>query len=163
MSARDIIALCQRNVGRYNNDCAGFVRAVAQACGVLMTGSANTIVAMLNTGRFVAGGAAAKEAAAAGQLVIAGLAAPGHGHVAIVVSGPLNPGGKYPYAFWGQYHGLNVLGETVNVGFSRGHGPLNWAFKDTDRDKVKYAAFQPLELLLPKARASEGLMIYTFT
>lgn len=162
MSARDIIALCQRHIAQYPNDCAGFVRAVAEACGVILLGNANSIVSFLNTGISLQTGVAARQAASAGQLVIAGLSAPGHGHVVVVVDGPLNRG-KYPYAFWGQYHGLSVSGKTMNVGFTRGHGTLNYAFSPADRDKVKYSTFKPLETLLPRARSNEGYLLYTFT
>ena len=41
MSARDIIALCQRNIHRFPDDCAAFARSVANQCGVILTGNAN--------------------------------------------------------------------------------------------------------------------------
>lgn len=41
MSARDIIALCQRNIHRFPDDCAAFARFVANQCGVILTGNAN--------------------------------------------------------------------------------------------------------------------------
>ena len=118
--------------------------------------------ARMITDNRLADGVAAKMRAAAGDLVIAGLQAPGYGHVAIVVDGPLNRG-RYPYAFWGQYHGMKIGNDTMNVGFTRGHGTLNWAFKSNELHRVQYAAFKPLETLVPPAKGSEGFLIHTFT
>jgi hypothetical protein len=162
MSARDVIAVCQRHIALHPNDCAAFVRAVANECGVLLSGNANFIVETLpGVGRLL-DGPAARLAAAAGDLVVAGLKAPGHGHVVVVVDGPLNRG-RYPYAFWGQYHGLRVGTQEMNVGFTRGHGTLNWAFKSGDLDQIKYARFKPLQTIMPRAKTNEGLLIHTFT
>ena len=46
MSARDMIAVCQRNIRKVSNssDCSAFVNAVAQECGVLIVGDANAII-----------------------------------------------------------------------------------------------------------------------
>ena len=78
MSARDIIAACQRHLPAHANDCAGFVRAVAQECGVLLVGDANSLVGLIRmSGRRLADGRAAAEAAANGELVVTGAAAPG--------------------------------------------------------------------------------------
>jgi hypothetical protein len=163
MSARDIIALCQRNIRRFPDDCAAFVRSVANQCGVILTGNANDICAQIRSAPQRAwSGSDAAARAAEGYLVIAGLAAPGHGHVVIVVEGPVAEG-CYPYAFWGQYQGLTVLGKTVNVGFTRGHGKLTYAFQRADCAKVSFAIYKPLELLLPRAGPSEGLLIHTFS
>ena len=162
MSARDIIAVCQAQITRYPNDCAGFVRAVAQACGVPLTGSANLIVNSLGAGRRISDGLHAKQAAANGDLVIAGVSATGHGHVVIVVEGPLNRG-KYPYCFWGQYHGLKYGKTEYNIGFTRGHGTLNYAFGESTRDSVMYAAFSPIKTLLPSASPGTGYLLHTFT
>ena len=162
MSARDIIAICQRHIALHPNDCAAFVRAVANDCGVLLSGNANFISNTLPAGVRVQDGLSAARAAASGELVIAGLDAPGHGHVAVVVDGPLNRG-KYPYAFWGQYHGVRIGGQELNVGFTRGHGTLNWAFKPGDLNRVRYASFRPLETIMPRAKTNEGFLVHTFT
>lgn len=163
MSARDIIAACQRNLLPHANNCSGFVRAVANDCGVLLLGDANFIVDQLkSSSRVLVDGVQASRAAAAGDLVIGGVKSTGHGHVVVVVDGPLNRG-KYPYCFWGQYRGLTVLGQTHNVGFSRGHGTLNWAFGSDSRDKIVYAAYPTSGLLLRRAKGNEGLLIHTFT
>jgi hypothetical protein len=51
MSSRDIIAVCQRNIALFSNDCSGFVRAVANACGVFIVGDANAIAESLDFGK----------------------------------------------------------------------------------------------------------------
>ncbi len=165
MNSRDIIAACQRQLPAHANDCSGFVRAVAPECGVLMFGNANDIVDLLRAaGRVLADGVEAAQAAAAGDLVIGGVKAPAphHGHVVVVVGGPLNRR-KYPYCFWGQYHAITLLGETVNVGFTRGHGTLNWAFGPASRDSVVYAAYTVSPLLSRRATGSEGFLVHAFT
>lgn len=162
MSARDIIAACQRHLPAHANDCSGFVRAVAKDCGVLLIGDANFLVDQLSGARVLADGAAAARAAAAGDLVVSGVKASGHGHVVVIVSGPLNRG-RYPYSFWGQYHAITVGGETMNVGFTRGHGTLNWAFGQKTLDALVYAAYAVSPLMLPPAGQNEGYLVHTFT
>jgi hypothetical protein len=159
MSSRDIIALCQSNFSFFPNNCSGFVSVVAEKCGVLLAGDANSICNSIKSAadRLLNGIDAARRAAA-GDLVIGGYPAAGHGHVVVVVDGPLTHG-KYPYAFWGQYRGLTAFGKTINVGFTRGHGGINYAFGKDVRDKLIYAAFKPIEILLPKASENEGRII----
>jgi hypothetical protein len=163
MSSRDIIAVCQRHIYRHPNDCAAFVKAVADTCGVLLAGDANAIAGMVKSGcgRSLPNGLSAKVAAANGELVIAGVQAPGHGHVVVIVDGPNR--GKYPYAFWGQYHGLTIDGVSQNIGFTRGHGTLNYAFKSPALDAVVFAAFTPVATLLPELAPNEGYLIHTFS
>jgi hypothetical protein len=166
VSRRDIIAVCQRYIRLYPNDCAAFVRAVASDCGVLVSGDANSIVDFIQTGRRLSNGQAARQAAAAGDLVIAGVRGTKHGHVVIVVDGPMNTGkhpGKYPYAFWGQYHGVRIGNTELNAGFTRGNGTLNYAFNDLALNSLVYAAFTPLTTLLPQARPTEGYILPIFT
>jgi hypothetical protein len=164
MSAHDIIAICQRHIAAHADDCAGFVKAVASECGVLVAGGANVIVNTLPASGRLPDGLSAARKAATGDLVIAGADAPGNGHVVVVVDGPLNRG-RYPYAFWGQYHGIRVGTEEreLNVGFTRGHGTLNWAFRTDDLKRVKYATFKPLAKFMPRAKGNEGFLIHTFT
>jgi len=164
MNARDIIAVCQRNIKLYPNDCSRFVRSVGQDCGIFLVGDANAIVSQLHyTGRKLADGPAAAKAARDGELVIGGLISSGHGHVVVVVDGPLNRG-KYPYAFWGKYKGfiLKTSDEVINVGYTRGHGTINYAWIPAQRDKVIYAAYKPVESIIPKAGVNEGYLIHTF-
>ena len=51
-----------------------------------------------------------------------------HGHVVVVVPGPLNRG-RYPTAWWGSLAGRPDKDKTIN-----------WAWSEADRDKVVYAA-----------------------
>lgn len=164
MSARDIIALCQKHIVAFNDDCSGFVKAVASDCGVLLAGDANQIVDLIDVDwDYLSDGADAREAALKGLFVLAGAQAKNHGHVVVVVAGPMSHGHKYPYCFWGSYRSLDVLGEAVNVGFSRGHGCLNYAFGPNSRDKVIYRSTPPNSLVLPRATGPQGLLIHTFT
>jgi hypothetical protein len=72
--------------------------------------------------------------AAATKLVLAGLRGDeqsepsNHGHVVVVVAGPLARG-LYPSAYWGQLDGTGAKFETIN-----------WAWTEHDRDRVTYAA-----------------------
>lgn len=156
----DIIAICQNLIGMYPNNCAGFVRAVASKCGVLLFGNANEIVQFLSSssGRYLPNGIEARKAADRGDLVIGGLSATGHGHVVIIVADPVGPS-QYPYAFWGQYHALEFLGNEYNVGFTRGHGRLNFAFKIDVLDKLIYRSYQPSFLLTTRAQPTRGYIL----
>src|SRR5579864_3271239 len=128
---------CEANFIAHSDDCSGFVRAVAAQLGVTLDGLANKIVDTIRTDpqwTRLTGGVAANQAAADGKLVIGGLkgseqAHPDeHGHVVVVVEGPLNRG-KYPSACWGKLGGVGAKDQTVN-----------WAWNQQDRDKVTYAA-----------------------
>ena len=160
-----VIACCQKRFSEHHNDCSGFVRTVASDCGVLLFGDANEIVEQLQNSPIssawdlIPDGATAAQYASRGYLVIGGAKAKGHGHVVVIVKGPLARG-KYPYAFWGQYRGLNVAGTIYNVGFSRGHGTVNYAFGRDTRDQLEYAAIKPSTLLTPSAASAQGHIIY---
>ncbi|MET1257375.1 hypothetical protein [Aliikangiella maris] len=67
------------------------------------------------------------------MLVIVGLKAQPHGHVAIVVPGPLAHG-KYPTAYWGSLGGVPKKNTTIN-----------WSWNKKDRDNVIYACRNPLK------------------
>ena len=133
----DVKQACEAFWDQYRGDCAGFARAVAEAVGVPLAGDANAIADLLQAAtdgweRLPDGIAAA--AAAKDQLVLGGLrgdrqASPNpHGHVVVVVDGPLNRG-LYPTAWWGSLGGQPAKDETIN-----------WAWVEADRDKVVYAA-----------------------
>jgi hypothetical protein len=128
---------CQANFAAHADDCSGFARAVAGQFGVTLNGLANDIVdTVRNSAEWtsLADAIAAEQSAAAGKLVIGGLrgdeqANPdAHGHVVVVVAGPLAHG-KYPSAYWGRLGGAGKENETVN-----------WAWRAEDRDNVTYAA-----------------------
>jgi len=129
-------AACEACFAAHQNDCSGFARAVAAQLGVPLQGLADDIVQALRSGEGwtrLSNGPAAAQAAAAGFLVIAGLkgseqAHPDpHGHVVVVVAGPLTRG-LYPSAYWGRLGGGGAQDETIN-----------WAWTAADRDRVTYA------------------------
>jgi hypothetical protein len=128
---------CEANFGAHSNDCSAFVRAVSAQLKVPLAGLANQIVDTIRTDpkwTRLPDGVAANQAAADGKLVIGGLkgseqANPDeHGHVVVVVEGPLNRD-KYPSAYWGRLGGVGEKDKTIN-----------WAWNAQDRDKVTYAA-----------------------
>ena len=134
MSIRDV---CARHFDAHKGDCSGFAKAVAQELGVPLVGDANAIADLLaapRDGWVRLGGGAAAAAAAANQLVIAGLRGnlqehpSAHGHVVVVIPGPLARG-AYPMAWWGSLGGNPGQDKTIN-----------WAWTAADRDKVVYAA-----------------------
>ncbi|MGK7863110.1 hypothetical protein [Falsiroseomonas sp. E2-1-a4] len=122
-----ILAACESKWEANKADCSGFVRAVARACGLELTGQANTIIQHVRTNwHKVTDGADACAKATAGNFVIGGLEATPNGHVVVVVPGPLNRG-KYPTAYWGSIAGVGKKNTTIN-----------WSWGVTDRDKVEY-------------------------
>jgi hypothetical protein len=134
-NARKIIEICEDEWPANKSDCSGFVKDVATALGVSLSGQANDIVEQISGPGWInlADGKAAKKAADEGRFVIAGLKGSdhetpsAHGHVVVVVSGPIVKE-QYPTAYWGTLGGTGERAKTIN-----------WAWKSVDRDKVKYA------------------------
>lgn len=127
--ADQIIESCEKHWSRFKSDCSGFVKAVASDFGIQLSGDANLIVKSISTSWVLAtDGAAAARQAAAGNLVIAGLAETDgtHGHVAIVVQGSVLRG-KYPTGYWGRLGGQGAKKKT-----------LNYAWGPEERDSVEY-------------------------
>lgn len=131
---------CEAEWETNKSDCSAFVRAVASRIGASVSGSADEITLTLNAGgpwTKLSDGPAAASAAHQGLFVVAGLQGADevvpsqHGHVVVVVDGPLNRG-KYPRAYWGRLGGIGAEDQTIN-----------WAWKESDRDKVTYAAYDP--------------------
>ena len=127
---------CEACFEAHASDCSGFARAVSDHLGVQLHGLANDIVDTIRGGngwRPLRDGRAAAKSAAAGKLVIGGLkgseqANPDqHGHVVVVVDGPLARD-TYPSAYWGRLGGGGAEDKTVN-----------WAWRAQDRDRVSYA------------------------
>jgi hypothetical protein len=127
---------CEACFDAHTGDCSGFASAVGKAVGVAISGSANQMVDTIRSAgpwRALADGVAAAASAAAGKMVIAGLRGDeqfkhsDHGHVVVVVAGPLAHG-RYPSAYWGRLGGVGAKFETIN-----------WAWTDQDRDRVAYA------------------------
>jgi hypothetical protein len=128
---------CEACFAAHANDCSGFARAVANQLGVALNGLANAIVDTLGNDPGwmpLEDGVAASESAAVGKLVLGGLkgseqANPDeHGHVVVVVAGPLAHG-EYPSAYWGRLGGGGKENATIN-----------FAWRAEDRDNVSYAA-----------------------
>jgi hypothetical protein len=128
---------CEACFEAHNDDCSGFARAVATELGVSLQGVADQIVETLRAGEgwsSLPDGVAAAKSAHDGKLVMAGLkgseqAHPdAHGHVVVIVDGPLAHG-AYPSAYWGQLGGTGAKDKTIN-----------WAWTVEDRDRVSYAA-----------------------
>ena len=135
-NAARIIETCEESWPSTKADCSAFVRDVAHDLSVTLTGNADSIVGQISGVGWdkLADGRAAKAAADAGRLVIGGLkgadqAEPSaHGHVVVVVSGPLAHA-AYPTAYWGRLGGVGEQAKTVN-----------WAWRAGDRDRVIYGA-----------------------
>jgi hypothetical protein len=128
---------CEACFGAHQNDCSGFAKAVASAFNVPLQGLANEIVGTLRASRDwtpLRDGVAAAENAKAGKLVIGGLKGSEqvhpdpHGHVVVVVDGPLNRN-AYPCAYWGRLGGNGAKDKTIN-----------YAWRPGDLDQVSYAA-----------------------
>jgi len=137
-AGRNIIEICDRewSVDDNKGNCSSFVRDVAGALGVVLKGQADDIVDQISGPgwtQLAHDGAAAKRAADRGDLVVAGLKGidqdqpSDHGHVAIVVSGPLYRE-KYPLGYWGSLTGTGARNE-----------PLTKAWRTVDLEKVVYA------------------------
>jgi len=127
---------CEDCFEAHQSDCSGFARAVAGQCGVTLTGLADQIVDTIRAGGAwtpLPDGLAAAKSAHDGKLVIAGLKGSEqdhpnpHGHVVVVVDGPLGRD-AYPSAYWGR---LGGTGEK--------HKTINFAWSENDRDEVSYA------------------------
>ena len=101
--------------------------------GITLTGMANDIVDQIQASPWtlLADGIAAKAQADAGSFVIGGLKDNPHGHVVVVVQGPIDPiHDKYPTAYWGSIRGAQFAARDKTV---------NWAWDASDRDSVIYA------------------------
>jgi hypothetical protein len=144
VNSQQIINVCEANWEAHKSDCSGFVKAVSSALGVTTfqpNDNADSIMDKLRAGNDwtalgVGDGHAAKAQADAGLLVVAGLKGTEqvepdpHGHVVVVVSGPLDAAhGQYPTAYWGR---LGSVGEK--------NKSTNFAWRAGDRDRVGYFA-----------------------
>lgn len=127
--SKKIIALCEKYWEQHKKDCSGFVKEVAGELGVKLHGQANEIVDQIQKmpWKTVKSGVEAKLQATNGMFVVGGLKDTPHGHVVIVVPGPLSHG-KYPTAYWGSLGGVPKKNTTIN-----------WSWNKQDRDKVIYS------------------------
>lgn len=134
--AQQVIDTCESEFDAHSNDCSGFAKAVAKDLGIDLSGLADDICDQIQGSDWnqLTDGVAAKQMADAGYFVIGGLKGADnvppqtHGHVVVVVSGPLAHD-KYPSAYWGKLNGVGSKDQTVN-----------YAWNQASRDLVIYAA-----------------------
>lgn len=138
--AQKIIQTCEAVFNANSNNCSGFAKAVSTTFDIELSGLADEIVDEIKTGEWVRinNGTDAKSKADDGWLVIGGLKGhdnnppQSHGHVVVVVSGPLDGAHhKYPTAYWGK---LGSIGKK--------NTPVNFAWNSASRDKVIYAGIK---------------------
>lgn len=131
-----VIDVCEADFAAHQSDCSGFVKAVAADLDITIRGLANDIVNEIRGGgtwRTLPDGVAAAASAASGKFVVAGLRGDEqsdpdvHGHVVVVVAGPLARD-RYPRGYWGQLGGTGCKFQTTN-----------FAWNEQDRDRVTYA------------------------
>jgi len=124
-----IINACEAEFDAHSHDCSGFVKAVAEDLGITLSGMADDIVNEIQQAPWtkLTDGIDAKNKADQGMFVIGGLQDTPHGHVVVVVTGPLARG-LYPTAYWGRLGGTGMKNTTIN-----------WAWNKADRDRVTYA------------------------
>jgi len=135
-TADDIKQACESCFEANKDNCSGFAEAVADTFDITLTGQANDIADEIRQAgwQLLSDGAEAKEKADAGCFVVAALKGADnvppqeHGHVAIIVSGPLAQG-KYPTGYWGTLGGTGMKNTTIN-----------YAWNKDSRDKVIYAS-----------------------
>lgn len=132
--AEKVIEECEKAWPGNKSDCSGFMKEVAGALGVTLTGQADDIVNQIQGPGWevIADGPAAHAKAESGAFVVAGLKGKDHvparanGHVVVVVKGHLAHG-KYPTAYWGTLGGVGERNQT-----------LNYACRESDRDRIIY-------------------------
>jgi len=137
-TAQNVIDECEADFDANMSDCSGFVKAVASAFTVTLTGQADDIVDQIcgEGWQLLADGVEAKNKADNGWLVVAGLKSTqnvppqANGHVAIIVSGGLAQQ-RYPTGYWGKLGGVGEKNKTIN-----------WAWNKESRDKVIYSGRQ---------------------
>ena len=128
--------------GRFRDACNFFAIEVGQQLGVALSGRADQIIAAVQDApgwTALADGAAAREVAGRGMLVLAGVPSTAYtpprseGHVAVVTPGAMNPAGWAPAGYWGSTEPkVAVLG---------GSGaPISNCFSAAVKDKIVYRA-----------------------
>ncbi len=133
MDPQRIIEVCEANWETHNSDCSGFVKAVSASLGITTfspADNADVIMDKLRAGNEWAplgDGSAAKAQADAGLLVVAGLKGAEqvvpdpHGHLVVVVTGPLDGAHRqYPTAYWGRLGSVGEKAQTTNFAWRAG-------------------------------------------
>ncbi len=124
-------AICEKRWDANKGDCSGFLKAVASDFGIKLTGQANVIIDTMGKPPWTQLGsdtAKAAQYAKLGYLVVAGLKAIPHGHVAVIVPVTPNP---YLTGYWGMLGGIGRKNTT-----------LNWSWNKIDLPKVQYFAIR---------------------
>ncbi len=126
-----VFALAEASWPAHKSDCSGFVRAVALAARIPLSGLANHLVDTWNSDpawiKLGSDVAQASRLSEQGYLVVAGRKEPNHGHVVVIVPGRDAHGDAMGY--WGR---LGGIGEKDNG--------LNFAWKRADLAGVQYFA-----------------------
>src|SRR5688572_5077732 len=128
-----ILESCKRHWPAQQGDCSGFVRAVAKDLGVTLNGLANDICKTIQAppwgqlGKGEMASITAGASASEGKFVIAGLSAPSHGHVAVVVD-LKTAGTARAMAYWGR------LGSS-----GKQYAPITQSWTAADLKNVSYA------------------------
>jgi len=139
-NAQLVIDTCKAVWPSKKNACNFFAIEVANRLGITLTGVADDIVDQIKGAGWsqLADGPGASDAAARGKFVIAGMKAADftsprtEGHVAIVVAGPMNPGGWAPAGYWGS----TDSGVANNGGAGN---PISLCFRKEDAANIVYA------------------------
>jgi uncharacterized Zn-binding protein involved in type VI secretion len=154
-SPADILAVCQANYAAHTGDCSGFVRACAAALSISLQGQANQIVQTIQAGNgwTVIDGPTGAAQAALGNFVVGGMIEPGHGHVVVVVPGPLNRGVN-PSAVWGS---LGYLPSGSTAGANGIVNTVNYSFTAANLPNVVYAVYSTANLPPPKPNQAQTL------
>lgn len=128
-----ILAACRKHFPAHRDDCSGFLRAVAGELGYPLTGIADQIMDHLAANWTSLTREQAIAAADRGELVVVGLKSGdhdpprNHGHVAVVVPGPLYHD-LYPPVWCGSLGGAA----------SNGNKTVGEVWRRSDRNNVHY-------------------------
>jgi hypothetical protein len=140
-NAQKVIDTCKSVWPNKKDACNFFAIEVAKQLNITLTGKADAIVDQIAGAGWtrIANGPAARDAAMQGKFVVAGIKSGDfteprdEGHVAIVVSGDLNPGGWAPAGYWGSTN--------PDVASKGGSGnPISQCFRLEDKGKIVYAS-----------------------
>lgn len=137
-----IIEACKDVWSGKKDACNFFVIAVADQLGVTLSGRADDIVDEIRGADWsrLKHGVAARDAAKQGRFIVAGMKSTefdpprSEGHVAIVVTGAMNPAGWAPAGYWGSME--SSVAEKGGMG-----SPISLCFRASDQAKITYAHF----------------------
>jgi hypothetical protein len=122
---RRILVACEAHWVEHHNNCSGFVKAVAGALGVELTGQANDIFQQVQKAPWhqIGTGASAAQiagvmAAQDGRFVLAASKGENNGHVAVITDfchtwGNAKPSNGRPYGYWGSLGAELVAGKNA--------------------------------------------------